>query len=277
MTVVEAIKTVLSQTSDSMTAQEIYAQIAQEELYQFAAKNPSHIVLTALRRHCQGLDFPTSSPMKHFQFGQPKRGKTTYMLFDANGPSATPAVQRGDKEKLPEEIILSAYKEHLESVKTTLLEKILENDPSFFEHLVLKLLLKMGYGYDLESGVVTGGPYDQGIDGTIYEDELRFNQIQFQAKRYAADHGVRASELREFAGSILANESGGDKGVFITSSYFNKNALQYAKKMAGNKKLVLKLVDGRQLVELMLKHNIGVTVSDTFNTYVVDMDYFAEV
>ena len=88
---------------------------------------------------------------------------------------------------------------------------------------------------------------------------------------------MRASELREFAGSILANESGGDKGVFITSSYFNKNALQYAKKMAGNKKLVLKLVDGRQLVELMLKHNIGVTVSDTFNTYVVDMDYFAEV
>jgi len=181
-----------------------------------------------------------------------------------------------DKEKLPEEIILSAYHAHCESVKTSLLEKILENDPSFFEHLVLKLLLKMGYGYSLESGIVTGGPYDQGIDGVIFEDELHFNQIQFQAKRYAANHTVRAKELREFVGSILASESGVDKGVFITTSSFDRNALAYEKKIAGNKNLTLKLIDGRQLVDLMLKHQIGVTVTDTFSTYIVDADYFNE-
>lgn len=276
MTVVEAVKAVLSQSSDSMTAQEIYAEISQRSLYQFAAKDPSHIVLTALRRHCQGLDFPTSSPMKHFQIGQPKHGKTTYTLVNTSAPVSQQIQQKVDKERLPEEIILSAYQEHRESVKTMLLEKILANDPSFFEHLVRKLLLEMGYGYSLDSGIVTGGPYDQGIDGIIFEDELRFNQIQFQAKRYAADHAVRAKELREFAGSILASESGVDKGVFITTSYFDKNAVAYHKKLAGNKNLTLKLIDGRQLVDLMLKHRIGVTVVDTFFTYAVDSDYFNE-
>lgn len=276
MTVVDAIKVILSQASESMTAQEIYTQIVQQHLYQFAAKNPAHIVLTALRRHCQGLDFPTSSPMKHFQFGPSKRGKATYMLFNADTPSVQIPTQVKDKEKLPEEIIQSAHRAHMESVKTTLLEKILENDPSFFEHLVLKLLLGMGYGYTLDSGIVTGGPYDQGIDGVIFEDELQFNQIQFQAKRYAADHEVRSSELRGFVGSILANESGVDKGVFITTSHFSRNALQYAKKLEGNKKVALKLIDGWQLVGLMLKHKIGVTVSAPIYTYVVDIDYFNE-
>lgn len=275
MTVVDAIKAVLSEYSESMTAQEIYTQICQRRLYQFAAKNPSHIVLTALRRHCQGLDFPTSSPMKHFQIGPPKRGRTTYLLINTNVPPSQQAQQKVDKEKLPEEVMLSAYHDHRESVKTTLLEKILANDPSFFEHLVLKLLLGMGYGYSLEAGIVTGGPYDQGIDGIIYEDELRFNQIQFQAKRYAADRAVHAKELREFAGSILASESGVNKGVFITTSYFDRNALAFEKQVAG-KNLTLKLINGRQLVDLMLKHKIGVAVSETFSTYVVDTDYFSE-
>lgn len=277
MTVVQAIKTVLSQSAESMTAQEIYGEIQQRGLYTFAAKNPSHIVLTALRRHCQGLDFPTSSPMKHFQMGQPKHGKTTYTLVNANRAPAQPVQPKIDREKLPEERILSAYHEHRESVKTTLLEKILANDPSFFEHLVLKLLLKMGYGYSLESGIVTGGPYDQGIDGIIFEDELRFSQIQFQAKRYAAEHAVRAKELREFVGSILASESGVNKGVFITTSHFDKYALSYGQKIAGNQNTTLKLIDGRQLVDLMLKHKVGVTVADTFSTYVVDTDSFNEL
>lgn len=276
MTVVEAIKAVLSQSSESMTSQEIYEEIHRRNLYQFAAKKPSHIVLSALRRHCQGLDFPTSSPMKHFQIGPPKRGKTTYLLFDAATPLPQHTQQNSGTEKLPEEDILSAYQKHRESVKTTLLEKILANDPAFFEHLVRKLLLAMGYGYNVESGIVTGGPYDQGIDGVIYEDELQFNQIQFQAKRYAANYAVRAKELREFVGSILASESGVNKGVFITTSHFDRNALAYEKRIAGNKNTTLKLIDGRQLVDLMLKHKIGVTISDTFYTYVVDTDYFNE-
>ena len=276
MTGVEAIKAVLSQSQESLTAQEIYALIRQRDLYRFAAKNPSHIVLTALRRHCQGLDFPTSSPIKHFRIGPPRRGKTTYLLADATPHISQEPRDAGDREKLPEEVILAAYHAHRESVKTVLLEKILANDPSFFEHLVLKLLLSMGYGYSLESGTVVGGPYDQGIDGIIYEDELRFSQILFQAKHYAANHVVRAKELREFAGSILASDSGVTRGVFITTSHFDKNALDYARKVGAKQNVELKLLDGRQLADLMLQHKVGVAVADTFFTYVVDADYFNE-
>lgn len=109
MTVVEAIKVVLSQSSDSMTSQEIYTQIAQRNLYQFAAKTPSSIVLSALRRHCQGLDFPTSSPMKHFQIGQPKRGKTTYRLIRAN-TSGTRARFSWGKPRVCAPFLLSALR-----------------------------------------------------------------------------------------------------------------------------------------------------------------------
>ncbi len=185
MTVVEAIKAVLSPSLDSMTAQEIYTLVCERGLYQFAAKAPPHIVLSALRRHCQGLDFPTSSPIKRFQIDPLKHGKTSYMLLNAN---LSLSQQKADREKLPEEIMMAVHHDHLENVKTTLLEKILANGPSFFEHLVLKLLLAMGYGYSLDSGIVAGGPYGQGIDGVIFENELRFNQIQFQAKLYAANH-----------------------------------------------------------------------------------------
>ena len=117
MTVVEAIEMVLSQSQEGMTIQEIYQQICAQDLYQFKAKNPSNIVRSALRRHCLGLDFPTSSSTKHFQIVRAKRGKTTYKRMDGSKPAARRMVPKPGREKLPEAVKHSAYADHWENEK----------------------------------------------------------------------------------------------------------------------------------------------------------------
>lgn len=274
MTVVEAITKVLVEKSEIMTAHEIYEEIVKMNLYNFLAMQPINIVNSALRRHCQGINFPSASPIKYFQLAGKKRGKSSYILIDQAIPEIKiPFYKKQDEqpsEMLPEEKMLSAYKEHCENVKTQLLEEILRSNPAFFEKLVLKLLLTMGYGYSIDSGIVTGGPHDKGIDGVIDEDRLGFNKIYIQAKRYAATNEVYTKELKEFVGSMMV-----DKGVFITTSSFHKNAIKYAEEVE-RKGIKLKLIDGHQLMELMLRYKVGVAIVDTVNTYIVDPEYFSE-
>lgn len=117
MTVVEAIKCVLSQSEEGLTAQEIYQLIDKRGLFQFAAKDPVHIVRTALRRHCQGLNFLTSCPDKHFQIVQGRRGKTTYTLLNLDESPSKQLERKTGRKKLPEAIIYSAYADRWEKDK----------------------------------------------------------------------------------------------------------------------------------------------------------------
>jgi len=275
MTVVQAIKKALENNHSGMTASEIHEEIVRRNLYNFLAMQPISIVNSTLRRHCQGIDFPTASPVKHFNLAGKKRGKNIYNLINDNILPSNIVISKEKDEKmselLPEEIISSTYRKHCENVKLQLLEKILNNNPAFFERLVLKLLLAMGYGYSAESGIITGGSYDKGIDGIIDEDRLGFSKVYIQAKRYSRDNIVRSNELQNFVGSSLMEE----KGVFITTSFFHKNATKYAQEVE-RKGVKLKLIDGPQLVDLMLRYKIGVTIADTINTYIVDSEYFSE-
>lgn len=273
MTVIEAIKQVLETKDNGMTAPEIYKEIVRRDLYNFLAKQPISIVISALRRHCQGVDFPTANPVKHFKLMGKKKNKNCYQLIGDKSIDiaqlTSPITSESSTEALPEEKIAAAYKEHREQVKTQLLDYILSKNPVFFERLVLKLLLAMGYGYDMHSGKVTGGPHDKGIDGIIDEDRLGFSKIYIQAKRYARKNIVYTKEIKEFVGSMIV-----DKGVFITTSSFHKNVHTYAKEV--EHKVKLRLIDGLQLVDLMLHYGVGVTIVDTANMYVVDLDFFSD-
>lgn len=108
-------------------------------------------------------------------------------------------------------------KEHIASIKQQVLDSILNNSPDFFEHMVLDLL-KMGYGYGKQAGVVIGRPHDGGIDGIISEDKLGLDLIYIQAKRYAPKNKIGRSELQAFIGAIEHIQ----KVVFITTSGFTK-------------------------------------------------------
>ena len=148
-----------------------------------------------------------------------------------------------------------------------LLEVILSKEPSFFERLVLDLLSRMGYAFDDASVISTKYTNDEGIDGIIKEDKFGFNNIYIQAKRWSGTVG--RPEIQKFLGAVAGQ--GGSKGLFITTSTFTKDAIEFAKKQLQVK---LILVDGQQLTKLMMDYNLGVSVYKSYEIKKIDMDYF---
>lgn len=106
-------------------------------------------------------------------------------------------------ELLPEEKIKSALQEHFRNMRQQVFNCVLNNSPQFFEHLVIDLLLEMGYGKDKNSGVVTGRSHDGGIDGIISEDKLGLDLIYIQAKKYSPTNKVGRKEIQYILKYIL--------------------------------------------------------------------------
>ncbi|WP_279159918.1 restriction endonuclease [Thomasclavelia cocleata] len=148
-----------------------------------------------------------------------------------------------------------------------LLEMILSKEPIFFERLVLDLLNKMGYAFDDESVIATKYTGDEGIDGIIKEDKFGFSNIYIQAKRWNGTVG--RPEIQKFLGAVAGQ--GGSKGLFITTSSFTRDAIEFAKKQLQVK---LILVDGKMLANLMINYNLGVSVVKTYEIKQLDLDYF---
>lgn len=148
-----------------------------------------------------------------------------------------------------------------------LLEMILSKKPIFFERLILDLLNRMGYTFDDDSAIATKYSGDEGIDGIIKEDKFGFNNIYIQAKRW--NGSVGRPEIQKFLGAVAGQ--GGTKGLFITTSFFTEDAIEFAKKQLQVK---LILVDGKMLTDLMMEYNLGVSVESTYEIKRIDMDYF---
>ena len=272
MTIIEAIKEVLKSNPQGLSSAEIYQLIIEKNLYQFGAKNPIGVVNGEIRRHCIGLDFPTASPVKHFAIAG-KDGKKLKFIIGENKKIDTHLRARDTlddtAEILPEEKIANAIDEHLQQIKQQLLESIMANHPDFFEQLVVELLLKMGYGYDKNSGIVTGGSHDNGIDGIISEDKLGLDLIYIQAKRYSNTNKVKSKELQAFIGAMGHIQ----KGVFITTSSYTKDAFKFGTQQQQKN---IKLIDGNMLADYMVKYGIGVESVKAFNIYKINSDYFKE-
>ena len=166
-------------------------------------------------------------------------------------------------ESTPEEEIYESFNQINKKLAGELLENILNNDPIFFERLVLDLLLKMGYG---EFGRVTSPTNDGGVDGIINEDRLGINKIAIQAKRYARGNVIGRPEIHKFAGAL--NEKGLNKGVFITTSSFTRDAISSAEHQS------IVLIDGEKLAKLMIEYNVGTFTSHTYEIKRIDSDYF---
>ncbi len=170
-----------------------------------------------------------------------------------------------EEEQTPNEILESTYNQIQESLADELLERVLNQSPGFFERLVVELMEKMGYG----AGKITGHSGDEGIDGVIDEDKLGLDVIHIQAKRWKADHKVSRPDLQQFVGALAGQN--GNKGVFITTSSFSKEAINF--NPSGVK--IVK-IDGERLAKLMITHNIGVSVQSIYEIKKIDSDYFDE-
>ena len=151
-----------------------------------------------------------------------------------------------------------------------MLERILDQSPVFFERLVVTLLSSMGYGSQGTLAKAIGKSGDGGIDGIIHQDRLGLDVVYIQAKRYNLKNPIGRPELQAFVGSLAGHQS--TKGVFVTTSYFSKLALEYLKTIQTR----IVPVDGKRLVELMIEHQVGTRIAHTFNVNKVDEDFFID-
>ncbi|MBA2605922.1 MAG: restriction endonuclease [Acidobacteria bacterium] len=174
-----------------------------------------------------------------------------------------------DVNGTPEESLEIAYQTIRNALATEIIEKVKSCSPTFFERLVVELLVAMGYGGTLqEAGQAVGRSGDGGIDGIINEDRLGLDVIYLQAKRWEGN--VSRPEIQKFAGALQGKRA--RKGVFITTSDFTKEAREYVAMI--DSKIIL--IDGEELAELMIDYNVGVSVATTYEIKRIDSDYFAE-
>ena len=180
---------------------------------------------------------------------------------------ALPAV--AFSELTPEESIERAHLSLRKDLARELLESIMQCSPAFFELLIIKLMIKMGYGGSREeAGKAVGRSGDGGIDGIINEDRLGLDAIYLQAKRWEGVIG--RPEIMKFVGALAGQRA--TKGVFITTSWFTQDAEDYA--LSSQYKVVL--IDGERLADLMIEHDLGVSVAATYQLKRIDSDFFSE-
>ena len=174
----------------------------------------------------------------------------------------------------PTEALENAYQQILTERYDFILDTIMSKSPREFEHLVVKLLSKMGYGGQVEnSAAVTQSSHDGGIDGVIKEDVLGFGRIYIQAKRYQKDKAISREDIQKFVGALAVAQS--NKGVFITTSRFTEYAKEYEQGLNGNTTLVL--IDGLQLAKYIYDYGLGMQVSRVVEIKELDSDFWDEM
>lgn len=218
--------------------------------------------LHALKNNPDGLDqkylkqFP-----EYMQYLAPRQK-------DAGEQKPSPALIPDAGTQTPQGLIDEACKALREKLAGELLEQIVAKSPSFFEDLVIKLLVKMGYGGSEHDARVTGRSGDGGIDGLINEDRLGLDRIYVQAKRWQDKVGT--PQIRDFVGSLAGG--GAHKGVFITTSSFQPGVKEF---LRGVPQRVV-LIDGQRLAELCIDFDIGVAVEGAYVIKKIDMTFFEE-
>lgn len=210
----------------------------------------------------KGLDFLQSDPEEFtLKMLEADSDFQSYVPTRSKKDDSQNEVDAGDLT--PEDLIEKGFSELKNSLKTDLLERLHDSNPYYFEKIVLVLFKKMGYG-DFQETKKSG---DGGIDGIINQDQLGIEKIYIQSKRYSEDNKVREPQIRNFIGAMSGDVS---KGIFVTTSSFDSSAMQKAKN--ASHKIIL--IDGSKLVDLMIKHGVGVQVKETYEVKEIDEDFF---
>jgi restriction system protein len=219
----------------------------------------------------RGLEILKQKP-EHIDVGYLKRFPE-FVEFQTTKRDIAPStlVAEADNSRTPEEVLDGAYEQIRETIGQELLSKVRSLSWMDFERLVVQLLVRMGYGgsvKDAGRALTKGG--DEGIDGTIKEDKLGLDIIYIQAKKWNTGNTVGRPEIQKFVGALAGQ--GAKKGIFITTSSFSKEAREYIPR--NETKIVL--LDGEELTQLMIDHDLGVTTQRTYAVKRIDSDFFGE-
>ena len=176
-----------------------------------------------------------------------------------------------DLEDDPTQKIETAFSHLNDSLGRDLLEEIMKISDYDFEHLVTKLLIKMGYGSpDFNKNAVTKKSYDGGIDSVVTADRFGFEFICIQAKKWDLKSTVGRPEIQKFLGALVGRSA--KKGLFITTAKFSLDAINFAASQLSAK---IVLVDGKALTDLMIEYDLGVNIVRTFELKRLDSDFFS--
>lgn len=190
---------------------------------------------------------------------------------DNNGESSTQITTENTTTLTPDEVMRSAHRQLEIALADEMLQRIQSGTPAFFESLVVRLLVSMGYGGGSVTDVakaLVGGPGDGGVDGVIDQDPLGLDRIYVQAKRYATGNTIGAGDIRDFFGSLDRFKA--TKGLFVTASTFTSSARQTAEQLS--KRIVL--MDGDQLTRMMILHGVGCLIEETLHVKKIDEEFF---
>jgi len=187
------------------------------------------------------------------------------------GAPVRPVTEPETAGQTPEEHIEAAHHTLHSALRSELLQRIRQNSPSFFEQVIVDLLVAMGYGGSHKNAAQQlGRSGDGGVDGVINEDRLGLDRVYVQAKRYAADVSVGRPDVQAFVGSLVG--LGATKGVFVTTSTFSQHAVEFARHLSQR----VILIDGARLGDLMIECNVGVRLNRTVEFKRLDEDFFSE-
>ncbi len=177
--------------------------------------------------------------------------------------------ETGPPEVTPLELFEASFRQMRDALAEELLGRLLNCEPQFFEEIVVRLLRAMGYGGQFGDGKVTNYSKDGGIDGVIHEDKLGLDAVCVQAKRWQGNIGRPV--VQSFVGSMDMIRA--KKGVVITTADFSRDAVDFVERIEG-KRVVL--INGKQLCQLMIDHNVGVAEKGSFVLKEISNDFFEE-
>ncbi len=168
----------------------------------------------------------------------------------------------------PDEVLRLAHEQITAALAADLLDRLRSSEPAFFEDVIVRLLLKMGYGYGPQSGSVIGQSGDDGVDGVINLDRLGVDQVYIQAKRYSSTNTIGSGAIRDFYGALGLKDV--TKGIFVTTSSFSPSAKATAEKLGAR----IVLIDGFELTRLMIANEIGCRTVETYKVMDLEGSFF---
>lgn len=263
MTIVEAIKAVMQGANHPLSAREAYSKIIEQGLYVFQAKDPQHVVLMQIRRHCLDLDFPSAASTKHFRMvsdnqyepieTSPPSGPPRTRTAKKNPASPSKSRQPTKEAPLPtvEKQLWQLHKRYLDIFNKHMLQELKRLPPSGFEAFAKELLEAYGF----EDMKVTSVSRDGGIDGHgKLKVGLAYLNVAFQCKRWTKTH-IHRPEIDRFRGAAQGKY---EQGIFFTTSSFSQGAIDVTTQPGA---IPIVMLDGQAIVKLMIERKLRVESS----------------
>lgn len=268
MTIIEAIKEVMRANGAPMTAKEAYEAIVDHSLYDFHAQNPAHVVLTQIRRHSEGIDFPTAAPTKHFELvGENKffpLVKPVRLQRKQRGSKPRVSVTSGKTRSLAASLreIQNLHEQYVAQLKERVISDLRRLPPAAFETFAKELLEVYGF----EDTHVTQVSGDGGIDGYgKLKVGLAHLNVAFQCKRWTKGN-IQRTEIDKFRG---ASQGDFEQGIFFATTSFSQGAIDASIKRGA---VPIVLIDSKAIVDLMVEKQFGIQAESlVIPTYALDL------